>query len=737
MQLKIKKVHLKNFRIHDDYIFEPSENGVTAIIGNNGHGKSSIIDGIAWALYGTKPNSSMKNSLLRKIGVDESEPCYVDVILSINGNQNLRVKRSIKGKNTVQCECWVDDVLEAGPAVSHADRWIPKMLGIDEEGFLSAVLVQQKQVGAIVSESASIRQQNIEKLTGITAATNAVKAARDEANALKKAISMIAPEASNIDDTRKTIHQLEEEGEKIQRRRDALKKTIIGQRDEYTKAARELHDSSELHDRKSALSHDYDVLNQHVQDLSSRRDSMTTKIQDMRGKLPTITDYKPLQKQYDATSSTLQSLKAKEQVLESIIANDVDDESIASLKYSIDNTDITGFDRDSAAKKLESLRLQISSDNQRIKQYKKSIKGLSSGKDENMVCPTCLQSINDIEHVRKEFNEMISTAEKDVDECSKNAESLEAEVNKYDKSATELEDMKNRLIVLEDKRNKADEARKNKDRITPDIKSLSKSIGSIAGKISDIKANRMIIESYKNYKKDFEEIVDDYESSYKQSEELKEKLKAIEAPTDKEMVRLSDKVEQLQHDINDSKNTAIQLRGDYQLVSERLDNANTSLGKALEQEKERKRIMRKHNVAQTSLSVLSAFREHLAKEAVPQITDYASDMISSITDGKFISIMINQRYAISVKRNDGNVLDVKMLSGGEKDTVAICLRLAISMMLSGGEPSMIILDEVLTAMDDARANSILNSIQESGHGQVIIIAHNDIIRQISDKAVVL
>jgi ABC-type glutathione transport system ATPase component len=78
-----------------------------------------------------------------------------------------------------------------------------------------------------------------------------------------------------------------------------------------------------------------------------------------------------------------------------------------------------------------------------------------------------------------------------------------------------------------------------------------------------------------------------------------------------------------------------------------------------------------------------------------------------------------------------------MLSGGEKDTVAICLRLAISMMLSGGEPSMIILDEVLTAMDDSRANSILNSIQDSGHGQVIIIAHNDIIRQISDKAVLL
>ena len=198
MRLKLERVRLRNFRIHEDYTFTPEDHGVTAIIGGNGHGKSSIIDGVAWALFGTKPNGSLKNTDLRRIGSDKSDECFVEVAITIDGDRRLTVKREIKGR-TVQCECSIDGTLEAGPAVSNADRWIPKTIGIDEEGFLSAILVQQKQVGAIVSESASVRQRSIEKLTGITAATNAVKAAREDANALHKAISITFPATETED----------------------------------------------------------------------------------------------------------------------------------------------------------------------------------------------------------------------------------------------------------------------------------------------------------------------------------------------------------------------------------------------------------------------------------------------------------------------------------------------------------------------------------------------------------
>lgn len=738
MRLIIEKVHLKNFRIHDDYVFTPSTDGVTAIIGDNGHGKSSIIDGIAWALYGTKPNGSVKNSALRKIGSQDSSECFVDVLLRIDGDQKLRVKRSIKGKNTVQCECWIDDVLEAGPSVSHADKWIPSMLGIDEEGFLSAVLVQQKQVGAIVSESASIRQQNIEKLTGITAATNAVKNAREEANSLKKAIKIIAPEASNIDDTKNDISKLEKKLEDIRYQRNALKAKLDETNKEYKKNKELLDGSASAYDEKNALLHDYDIAKQHLKDMDNRRCEMADKISAMRGKLPSITDYEPLQHEYDDISQRLRKLQAEDQVLSGIIADDVEDKAIADAKQAIEKATIPDMDRDDAVMQLDTLKSNVSGAQQRIRQYRKSIEGLSSdNRDDNVVCPTCLQPIDDIEHVRQEFHNMIDAATQDIGSGRKSISAIERSLAEYDAAVQSLNECRSMFDSMIERRNKAEEARKRKDIIAPDIKSLSHEIGTVSGKISDIKANRMIIETYNNYKHDYESANTQYDSSAKQVSDIKKRLDGIDAPSESALEKIRSKSESLKDSLNSITSKAIALKGENQLISERLENANNTLSKALEQEKERNRIMHKYSVSQASLSVLSAFREHLAKEAVPQITDYASDMISSITDGKFISVMIDEKYSIYVKRNDGNILEVKMLSGGERDTVAICLRLAISMMLSAGDPSMIILDEVLTAMDDSRASAILNAIQESGHGQVIIIAHNDIIKQISDKAVLL
>ena len=196
-------------------------------------------------------------------------------------------------------------------------------------------------------------------------------------------------------------------------------------------------------------------------------------------------------------------------------------------------------------------------------------------------------------------------------------------------------------------------------------------------------------------------------------------------------------VDDMRSSLESMRTTAMELKGHHELVSEKLETERKRLENAIRQRKERAVIMRKYAVAQSGLDVLEEFRTHLAKDAVPQITDYASDMISEITNGRFISVSISPRYDISVVRDTGQQFDVRMLSGGERDLVAICLRLAISTMLSGGDQSVIILDEVLTAMDDDMAASILTAIQNSGHGQVIIIAHNDIIKQIADKAVII
>src|SRR3954470_17620661 len=50
--MRLNSLHLSNFRQHVDTHID-FDLGITGIIGPNGSGKSTILEAIAWALYGT------------------------------------------------------------------------------------------------------------------------------------------------------------------------------------------------------------------------------------------------------------------------------------------------------------------------------------------------------------------------------------------------------------------------------------------------------------------------------------------------------------------------------------------------------------------------------------------------------------------------------------------------------------------------------------------------------------
>ena len=57
----IEKITLDNFRIHEHLEFEPVANGINSINGNNGAGKSTIVDAFSWALFGTRLHGDRKS----------------------------------------------------------------------------------------------------------------------------------------------------------------------------------------------------------------------------------------------------------------------------------------------------------------------------------------------------------------------------------------------------------------------------------------------------------------------------------------------------------------------------------------------------------------------------------------------------------------------------------------------------------------------------------------------------
>jgi len=227
--LILKKVIIENIRSHKYLEFEPASIGVTAISGENGAGKSTIVDAFSWSLFGTRLHGLRNKNYIRE-GVDAKEETVQVTSYIRVGNTDFMIRRKITS-NEGACECKVfsyneeigDWEFESGPAVTHAESFIRSVLNIDEKGFLSSVFIQQKQVDQIVSASPTERGQVIEKLIGVSAITESTKLAREESRALQRAADIIQP--GSLEDEKEKVEESEDVKKEISKEKSKSKKT--------------------------------------------------------------------------------------------------------------------------------------------------------------------------------------------------------------------------------------------------------------------------------------------------------------------------------------------------------------------------------------------------------------------------------------------------------------------------------------------------------------------------------
>lgn len=740
LRLRLKKVHLRNFRIHDDYTFEPMIDGVTAIVGRNGHGKSTIIDGIAWALYGTKPNSGIKNSAWRRIGAPEDEPSFVDAVFEY-GDSELRVKRSIvNAKNGgAQCECWLDGVLEAGPAVSHATSWITKTLGMDEDGFLSTILVQQKHVGQLVSASRAERRRTLERLTGITAVTNALDQAKTEERSYSKAV-----EAYGVDEER--LPKLRDEADKnIKKRDEALARVdkMKTQLSKLDKEGRALKKRVDAMDSVLAKSRDLIASKTSAENESEYLEERISSLSELKGKLSAglparkldVDEMNKIQADLDEAEDALSKAEADVESHRRIVDSRPTDEDMAKADSEIADAmkTLESIDGDTASKTIESERENAAMAKANGMQARKSLEEL---KGHNQ-CPTCLQDIEDPSSLMSHFEEIISDAHAQVDESKKKMETARETLEKLDAAKADLEDRRQSKADLEELRTKADDAEA----------SIAVLMAEVETRRATVKSLRKTVSRFNEYKAkyaEYDRALNDLKDAITRKENADKTIRVIAKQLD-ELGSVDDvKLAKMRADLDDKRSkradlnaSMIEKKGVADVADANAIAASREADELEEQINNRKALLSKLEVAAGSVSVLGKFREHMILSAIPQVTDYASDLISKISDGRFVTITIDQKFDINVETGDGVIESVSQLSGGEEDLVAICLRLAISVMLSNGAPTMLILDEVLTAMDSDRATAILEAMQGMSDGQIIIVAHNEIVKSIADKVVEL
>ncbi|MCK5593660.1 MAG: AAA family ATPase, partial [Candidatus Aenigmarchaeota archaeon] len=139
-QYMIKKITLKNWQTHLDTSFEFPE-GINALLGVMGSGKSSVLDAISFAFFGTFPAAQQRRIKLENVITDIfTRHDNAQVTLEFEkDDKRYEIKRKIERKKSSASELRCDGLLIESPASQRVTERIENILGIDYSTFAQVV----------------------------------------------------------------------------------------------------------------------------------------------------------------------------------------------------------------------------------------------------------------------------------------------------------------------------------------------------------------------------------------------------------------------------------------------------------------------------------------------------------------------------------------------------------------------------------------------------------------------
>ena len=125
---------------------------------------------------------------------------------------------------------------------------------------------------------------------------------------------------------------------------------------------------------------------------------------------------------------------------------------------------------------------------------------------------------------------------------------------------------------------------------------------------------------------------------------------------------------------------------------------------------------------------LKAYGKHLSHEIRPALEEIGSEMIRRVSAGKHVAMHIDDDYEIELEEAGGQRLRASMISGGESIRANICLRLALTRLVTqrtGVPVGFLIFDEPLPSQDPGhieRIMELLDSLRPF-YPQQFLISH--------------
>ncbi|MEZ4553267.1 MAG: SMC family ATPase [Dehalococcoidia bacterium] len=184
---------------HDRITVEFGERRLFAITGPTGAGKSSLLDGMIWALFGRVPRVSNRIGELISHGALQAR---VHFEFEAHGHQYRVARvRPLKGQTTARLERLLPggDALPLADSVNEVNTHVETILGIDYDTFVKTIILPQGEFSAFLSGDPKDKKTVLSRLLGLDVYRAMMQAANNRAGGAKSAADALQQQHEQLD----------------------------------------------------------------------------------------------------------------------------------------------------------------------------------------------------------------------------------------------------------------------------------------------------------------------------------------------------------------------------------------------------------------------------------------------------------------------------------------------------------------------------------------------------------
>ncbi len=782
--MRLNSISIQNYRVIKSAIIDFPD-AVIGIIGQNGAGKSSIIEAITWALYGNQAARSSKDEIKSTLAHPD-ENCEVKLCFEASGEHYTIIRRLIGKSARPEVELYRGASSESIGSME-TTKYVQKILGLDYRGFFSSFLARQQELNALSDLAPQKRREHLAGMLGIEKLDRAIDVAKGdarEAKARTETLENLLAEKPGLEDelvrlgehvTTLKLSTLEAMGA-----RDRAKLKLEAITKEYREHEALSAICSRLKGEISTLAASKDELGGRlklrsdeikkleltaveVKELGLKLEKLTPspgrldELRDLKAKDSNRLDLVEQAKGFNQEQkNNSQNLEKVELGLKELAA------SMQSIPESIDS-DLkrANSDLESTRENYVAIRSKIEAGKIEIGKVGSQLESIDQIGTE-AVCDRCHRPFgNDIPKIKMHL-------ESELQNLTKSENGLKADLDELKKSGEKAKQIVDQLQVsikkrfeFETLRNGSEQRKQDltnhSDKISEKIISIDlklKEIGDIKFDPEEFKRLQNEVETAKSVKERFDQLsgnlqrLDPARAELSKTEKQMAQVTATLSKNESELTELKFddlKFSQLAQSLDlagkefDSKrDEASQQSNKLELVGKEIELKAERLVKLDEEAKHLDDLRQKRFHTEKLITLFGEYRKHVIASIRPRLSELASELISEMTGGRYSMVELDADYNMSIFDSSG-FFKVDRFSGGEKDLANLCLRLAISLALSesaGLTRTFIILDEVFGSQDTDRRDLIFNGLVNLSKRfpQILLISHVD---DIKDKVEML